>query len=73
MWDQNTAAGRAVRHQQLSSTVETLPTEAERSEMMGRTVKGHQSEGRLCLMRGGKAIREKNKGKGDVTEIAKWF
>lgn len=39
VWDQSTAVGRGVRHQQLSSTVETLPTEVGRSEVMGRTVK----------------------------------
>lgn len=66
MWDQNSAVGRGVRHHQLSSTVADTTAEVEGSEMVGRTVKGHQSEGRQTLFderEEGDSV-EKKQGKG---------
>lgn len=67
VWDQNRAVGRGVRHHQLSSTV------ADTAHWGRKEPSKWRQTDHVWWKRGGKLSREKNKGKGDVTELAKWF
>lgn len=76
VWDHNTAVGRGVRHHQLSSTVADTARWGRKERDDGENCEGPSKWRQTDIVwweRGGRLSREKNKGKGDMTEIAKWF